>query len=127
MISVLKNTIFVFGSNTEGRHGAGAALFALKNCGATYGQPEGLQGRSYAIITKEIRKHMPIVTLQDVEYGVHKLLLYAEEHPELKFVVSRIGGGLAGFSDEHIAPLFRDITPNVVIPTKWREILNGTR
>ena len=51
------NVIFVFGSNLEGRHGAGAALFAKNNFGAIYGKSEGLQGNSYAIPTKDISKH----------------------------------------------------------------------
>jgi hypothetical protein len=45
--------IFVFGSNLAGRHGAGAALAALKDHGAIYGRGEGLQGQSYAIPTKD--------------------------------------------------------------------------
>ena len=42
-----KNTIFVFGSNTEGRHGAGSAKVALECFGAEYGNPSGLQGESH--------------------------------------------------------------------------------
>ena len=51
-----ENEIFVFGSNRQGRHGKGAALTARNKFGAIYGQSEGLQGQSYAIITKELRK-----------------------------------------------------------------------
>jgi hypothetical protein len=50
------NQIFVFGSNTQGRHGKGAALTAKNKFGAIYGQAEGLQGQSYAIITKDLTK-----------------------------------------------------------------------
>ena len=59
--------IFVFGSNREGRHGKGAALFAYKNYGAIYGQAEGRQGNSYAIITKELKKDQPPVTISEIE------------------------------------------------------------
>ena len=50
------NVIFVFGSNTEGKHGAGAAALAKSEFGAIQGQAEGLQGNSYAIITKDLKK-----------------------------------------------------------------------
>lgn len=49
------DTIFVFGSNPEGRHGAGAAKIARLQFGAVYGKGEGLQGYSYAIPTKDLR------------------------------------------------------------------------
>ena len=48
------NVIMVFGSNPEGRHGAGAASIALSRFGAIYGQGEGLQGNSYALPTKDL-------------------------------------------------------------------------
>lgn len=50
-----EDTIFVFGSNPEGRHGAGAAKTAVDSFGAIYGQGEGLQGNSYALPTKDLR------------------------------------------------------------------------
>ena len=54
--SLQPNQIFVFGSNTQGRHGLGAAKIALQKFGAKYGQAEGIQGQSYAIITKDLTK-----------------------------------------------------------------------
>ena len=50
-----ENTIFVFGSNPEGRHGKGAAKIAVDQFGAKYGQGEGLQGNAYALPTKDLR------------------------------------------------------------------------
>lgn len=50
-----KGTIFVFGSNPEGRHGAGSAAVAVRQFGAHYGQGEGLQGNAYALPTTELR------------------------------------------------------------------------
>ncbi|MBW4564935.1 MAG: hypothetical protein KME32_28275 [Mojavia pulchra JT2-VF2] len=47
-----KGQIFVFGSNTEGRHGAGSALFARQYCNTECGNPQGRQGQSWAIATK---------------------------------------------------------------------------
>lgn len=105
--------ILVFGSNREGRHGAGAALDAHLYFSARYGQAEGLQGQSYAIITKELRSGYPPVTLAEVESGILRFLQFARNRPDLDFCVTRIGCGLAGFTEGQIAPLFRDVPANV--------------
>ena len=114
--------IFVFGSNREGRHGMGAALCALRERGAVYGQPEGLQGRSYAIVTKELRRGWPVVRHQEVKEGVSRFLAFAREHPEMTFQMTRIGCGLAGFEDREIAPLFANAPGNVCLPPEWCDI-----
>ena len=49
------NYVFVFGSNPEGRHGAGAAKAALE-FGAKYGVGRGLQGQTYALVTKNLKE-----------------------------------------------------------------------
>ena len=49
-----EDTVFVFGSNPEGEHGAGNARAAVNAFGAIYGQGEGLQGDAYALPTKRI-------------------------------------------------------------------------
>ena len=54
-ITPKENVIFVFGSNPEGRHGAGSARVAVNHFGAIYGQGEGLQGSAYALPTTELR------------------------------------------------------------------------
>jgi len=109
-------SIFVFGSNREGRHGAGAAKAALKFHGAVYGQAEGRQGNSYAIVTKELRKDQPPVTLEEVQRGVWVFLKYAADHPEVIFQVTPIGTGLAGFKPSEIAPMFKGASSNVLLP-----------
>lgn len=108
--------IFVFGSNRQGRHGKGAALHARQRWGAIYGQAEGLQGDSYAIITKELRKDRPPVTLDEVQSGVSRFLEFAWANPGMIFNVSPIGCGLAGFSPSQIAPMFYGHPKNVVMP-----------
>lgn len=113
------NQIFVFGSNTQGRHGKGAALEARLKYGAIYGQAEGLQGNSYAIVTKELRSYMPSITLRQVENGVRHFLEFADDHPELQFNVTPIGCGLAGFTPSQIAPLFAAATSNVILPKEF--------
>jgi hypothetical protein len=92
--------IFVFGSNTEGRHGAGTALAAKNKHGAKYGQAKGLQGNSYAIVTKELRKDHPKVTLREIELQVENFIDFAKKSPAYKFVITKIGGDLAGFNWE---------------------------
>ena len=88
--------IFVFGSNRQGRHGKGAALDAVERHGAIYGQPEGLQGNSYAIVTKEIRRGFPSVTLDEIKVSVDRFLAFATEHQEMTFAVTAVACGLAG-------------------------------
>lgn len=114
--------VFVFGSNREGRHGAGAAFAALRQHGAIYGEAEGRQGNSYAIITKELRSYKPPVTLEEIKEGVDRFLAYATENPDTIFNVTRIGCGLAGFTDEQIAPLFKNAPNNCELHPIWRRI-----
>ena len=109
--------IFVFGSNLAGRHGKGAALCAFKEHGAIYGKGTGLQGSSYAIPTKDENLNtLPLVNIQ--EY-VLEFLLFADNHPEFIFKVTRIGCGLAGYKDEDIAPMFKDAPYNCLLPEGW--------
>jgi hypothetical protein len=112
----MSTPIFVFGSNTQGRHGAGAALIARLQYGAEYGVSEGRTGNSYAIITKELRASFPKVTLAHVAQGVNKFLQYARANPDLRFILTPIGTGLAGFTNAQIKPLFT----NVVMPQEFK-------
>jgi hypothetical protein len=98
------NEIFVFGSNEAGRHGKGAALTARSKYGARYGQGSGRQGDSYAIPTKD--KHLNTLPIEYIKPYVIKFCEYAFDHPELKFYVTRIGCGLAGYKEKDIRPLF---------------------
>ena len=119
--------IFTFGSNREGRHGAGAALDALHHHGAVYGQAEGLQGSSYAIVTKELRRGKPPVTLEEIRAGVERFMALARRHPELGFEVTALGCGRAGFRVADVAPLFASAPVNVHLPTVFLEVLERRR
>ncbi len=110
--------IFVFGSNEAGRHGAGAALFARKDRGAIYGQGVGLQGCSYAIPTKD--RNIRTLALPKIEEYVKQFVAFARQHLELTFEVTRIGCGLAGYTDSQIAPMFEDAPDNCHLPRGWR-------
>lgn len=109
--------IFVFGSNKAGRHGAGAARTAHQFYGAKYGCGEGLSGHSYAIPTKgqKIEK----LTLKEIKEGVDRFILFATKNPNLQFFLTRIGCGLAGYTDNDICPLFKDSPKNVRRPPGW--------
>lgn len=117
--------IFVFGSNTEGRHGKGAALEAIQKWGAKYGQPAGPQGQSYAIITKDLSKGIRSVPLDKIKEAVEDFLTYATVlFPEHTYTVSPIGCGLAGYTPEEIAPMFKEYPPNVKLPGIFLNVLN---
>ena len=113
-----ENEIFVFGSNREGRHGKGSALTARQKFGAIYGQSEGLQGQSYAIITKELRKSHEPVTLNEIKIGVDKFIKFSIDNPNLIFYVVELGCNLAYFKVEEIAPIFKEAfkLKNVYLP-----------
>lgn len=119
--------IFVFGSNPEGRHGAGAAKHALERHGAIYGQPIGLQGSSYAIITKELRRDFPPVPVVLIAPQVTVLIAFAVRRPDLRFNVTPIGCGLAGFKPEQIAPMFANAPDNVVLPVEFTRVLEALK
>lgn len=116
----MSDAIFVFGSNLAGRHGAGSALEALRNHGAIYGQGTGLQGRSYAIPTKD--ENLRTLPLATIRKHVADFITYASQHPELRFQVVRVGCGLAGYCDHQIAPMFFCAPLNCELPVMWRAI-----
>ena len=118
-ISALRdNEIFVFGSNLQGQHGGGAALAAYRNFGAVWGEGVGLHGQTYAIPTMH-------GGTEEIQPYVDEFIRFASDNPTLKFLVTRIGCGIAGFSDEEMAPLFQGATDveNIYLPEVWREIL----
>jgi hypothetical protein len=113
-----KNEIFVFGSNRYGYHTGGASLQALKKFGAKMHQGEGLQGSSYAIPTMQ-------GGVETIVPYVNRFIDFAKAHPELKFLVTRIGCGTAGFEPADIAPLFVKAldVKNIYLPHDFLEII----
>lgn len=109
--------VFVFGSNLAGRHGKGAAKDAVKLHGAIYGQASGRQGNSYAIPTKDA--YLNPLPLDKIERYVEEFLIYADGHLDEEFQVTRIGCGLAGYTDDQIAPMFDAAPPNCHLPEGW--------
>ena len=98
------NQIFVFGSNLAGVHGKGAAKTARDKFGAEYGVGEGLTGQCYAFPTlDENRKQLDEVNLLT---SIENLISCAEEHPDLTFILTEVGCGLAGYTKVYIRSLF---------------------
>ena len=114
-ISKLKpNEIFVFGSNLAGMHGGGAAWIAYERFGAIMGQGVGLQGQSYAIPTMQ-------GGVETIKPYVDEFIDFAKQHPEMKFFVTKIGCGIAGFMIDDIAPLFYHAIDceNIILPKEF--------
>lgn len=90
----------------------------LKEFGAEWGVGVGMTGQCYAIPTMDgsidiIRKHVDDFTA------------YAKAHPELTFLVTRIGCGIAGWRDSEIASLFKEASEldNVTLPEElWNAL-----
>ena len=122
-ISELKpNEIFVFGSNLAGSHGGGAARLAYERFGAVWGQGVGLQGKCYAIPTMQ-------GGVETIKPYVDEFIEFASLHHEYRFLVTRIGCGIAGFEAEEIAPLFMEAIEleNVLLPKDFVIILSSIR
>jgi hypothetical protein len=118
-ISELKpNEIFVFGSNLAGSHGGGAARLAYDRFGAIWGQGVGLQGQSYGIPTM----HGGVEVIKPY---VDEFIEFAKQHPEYKFLVTKIGCGIAGFAIEEMAPLFRQAieVENIILPEDFVKVI----
>lgn len=108
--------VFVFGSNLQGQHGGGAARYAYDHFGAEWGVGIGQTGQCYAIPTMH-------GGVEDIRPYVEDFVKYAKSHPLNRFLLTRIGCGIAGFTDEQMARLFYDAgaldLPNIASPEKW--------
>ena len=115
------NEIFVFGSNLSGHHGGGAALLAMNKWGAIWGQGVGLQGQTYGIPTMQ-------GGVETIRPYVDEFIQFANKHPEMTFLVTEIGCGIAGFTPQEIAPLFAKATTteNIHLPQRFWDLLERT-
>lgn len=117
--------IFVFGSNTRGVHGAGAAKHAALHHGAVYGIGFGQVGNSYAIPTKD--HNIITLPLNDIKKYIQIFLIDAASQPNKEFKVTCIGCGLAGLKHEDIAPMFMGASDNCLFDEKWRPYLGSEK
>jgi hypothetical protein len=107
--------VFVFGSNASGAHGGGAARTAYERFGAVWGQGHGLHGRSYGIDTMS--------GWDALAADVREFLAFAREHPELTFLLTPVGTGIAGWDAAEVAPLFADAPRNVLLPQVFADVV----
>ena len=114
------NEIFVFGSNLSGHHGGGAALLAMNKWGAIWGQGVGLQGQTYGIPTMQ-------GGVETIRPYVDEFIQFANKHPEMTFLVTEIGCGIAGFTPQEIAPLFAKATTTENIPVSYTHLTLPTK
>ena len=116
--TLARNEVFVFGSNNAGKHNGGAARAAMMKFGAVYGQGIGLPGQSYAIPTTGSPHTMV--------RAIHEFIRFAKANPQMRFLVTAIGCGNAGWRPDQVAPLFRDAidAPNITLPRSFWNILN---
>ena len=123
MITELKpNQIFIFGSNLAGEHLGGAAKQAYKQFRAEWGVGEGLTGQSYAFPTldKDFKKQ----SMPDIYHSVWKLVDCCKENPDKEFILTKVGCGIARYSEEEMKRCFSkeqvgDIK-NLILPEEWK-------
>jgi hypothetical protein len=113
--------VFVFGSNEAGIHGAGAARVARQLFGAEMGRGFGRYGQTFAIPTKDY--NIQKLELHAIEGYVKAFIEESKKYPYLTFLVTEIGCGLAGFSPQDIAPMFKDVPDNIVLPEKFWKVI----
>lgn len=111
------SSVFVFGSNLAGIHAGGAARTAAEKYGAVEGVEEGMAGSSYALPTMD--EDFKPLRLAAIEFGITKFKRYASANPHMSFYVTRVGCGIAGFSDVEIAPLFVGSPSNCTFDPQW--------
>lgn len=115
------NIVFVFGSNLAGRHGAGAAKYAVEHYGAEYGIGFGRTGNAYAIPTKD--SNLRTLSLDTIEHYIKNFVQYAHTCGDTKFLLTPIGCGLAGYRRDQIRPLIEKYDPpdNVILTKEWND------
>jgi hypothetical protein len=122
--------VFVFGSNSEGKHSGGAAKIAHQKFGAVWGEGVGHFGQTYAIPTLQFPStetgEAVKMSLDDIDTHVQDFLDYAWWNPSLTFYVTKLGCGIAGFKVEEIAPLFHDalLIQNIILPKEFEDFNN---
>ena len=137
-----KDQIFVFGSNTEGRHGNGTAKIAVKNYGAKYGQGHGLQGNSYGLVTKNLKKSYydkinnkifnkvgpRSLEEEDIKINIKKLYEFAELNNDKEFFIAYTSKGinLNGYSSIEMAKMFNfeNIPNNIIFEDEFYKLIS---
>jgi hypothetical protein len=139
--SLEDHQVFVFGSNPEGRHGAGAARVAADHYGAIMGKGRGHMGKSYGLVTKNLtpnyfEEESGITYVKAGERSVSKLqmlfnlidlYLYARKNPNLEFLIAYTPApNLNGYTPLEMAELLLSlpVPNNVVLNEELMELYN---
>lgn len=109
--------IFVFGSNTSGKHIGGAALQA-KQWGAKDGLSKGLSGRTYAIETMII-ENQEFIGWDKIKEQLLELCDCAMKNDDYQFLLTAIGCGIAGGNLEDLEKILEDIDLPENIKKLW--------
>ncbi|MFW2097730.1 hypothetical protein ACG9ZL_16115 [Acinetobacter sp. ULE_I057] len=119
-----EDTVFVFGSNMAGTHQGGAAKSAHLHFGATKGVGRGWAGQSFAIPT--MNEHLQQMPLSQIQHYIDDFKIYTKNHPKIKYFITSVGCGVAGYKVEEIAPMFKGISRNVIFPASFRPFVEKT-
>jgi len=112
------NEVFVFGSNASGHHGGGAAHIAWQKFGAVWSEGHGLHGQTFAIDTMS--------GMDAFAADAATFVAFAASHPQLTFLLTPVGCGIAGYVAEQVAPMFASVPENVVMPESFVRALTRT-
>lgn len=116
--------VFVFGSNLAGAHDGGAAQTAKKYFGAMQGVGRGWSGQSFAIPTQN--EHLQAMPIHQIQHYIEDFKIYTAHHPKLTYFITAIACGNVGYGVDEIAPLFKDISKNVILPLRFKAYLEQT-
>lgn len=123
-IAPRRDTIFVFGSNTEGQHLGGSACVAHASFGAEWGNPEGLQGNSYALPTVDWANRRAL-DRKTITANIKKMYACAKGHPDKNFKVAyrnTYSKSICGYFGTELLEMFKDAGPipeNVWFSKEW--------
>jgi hypothetical protein len=115
-----RDEVFVFESNLAGTHDMGEAKHAIKY-GAKYGRGVGVQGNTYAIPTKD--HGLAPMPLNQIQPYIARFVRFTNEHPQVKFFITHVGGGSTRCKDSEIAPLFKGCSDECSFPEQWEMYL----
>lgn len=142
-----ENQIFVFGSNPSGIHGAGGAKVAV-SFGAKYGIGRGLQGQTYALITKNLKagftekstgityaaEGYKSVSEEQVRDNIKEMYDVARSNPNLMFIITYKNDSwpngspkksLNGYNSHEMFNMLtegQDIPPNIVFHDSFKPL-----
>lgn len=132
------NEIFVFGSNPEGRHGAGTAKIAKDYFGAKYGVGRGLTGKCWALPTKNLKANyfekvsgityetdgFKSISKEQIEANLKDLYDYANKNKDKLFYIAYTyeGFNLNGYTGDEMFEMFiaNEIPENVLFNNTFK-------